>query len=153
MKKLFIMLLMLLIGESAFSAPQQHKKQLILTYDRCEEILMESPRNDVSLSLWEKIESLIKDGEYPVVIEYDHDIAWILLNDPDNSRDYPEAHFKSDYFETITDLFPIKINKTLKNSLIKGNKVFFETLGIEYIIEDEEVISKINYDKFERFVH
>ena len=114
---------------------------------------MESPRNDVSLSLWKKMESLIKDGEYPVVIEYDHDIAWILLNDPDNSRDYPETNFKSDYFETITDLFPIKINKTLKNSLIKGNKVFFETLGIEYIIEDEEVISKINYEKFERFVH
>ena len=41
----------------------------------------------------------------------------------------------------------------LKNSLIKGNKVFFETLGIEYIIENEEVISKINYEKFERFVH
>ena len=97
------------------------------------------------------MESLIKEGNIPIVIECDKDIAWLYLNDP-MGRDYPEVNFESNYFEIILDLFPLKINKELKKSLKKGNKTFIEKLGIEYVIEDGEVFSKIDYDKFEKFM-
>jgi hypothetical protein len=67
-------------------------------------------------------------------------------------RDYPEVDFDSDYFDIILDLFPLKINKELKRSLRLGNKAFMEALGIEYLVEDGEVISLIDYDKFENFM-
>ena len=97
------------------------------------------------------MESLIKGGDIPVVIECDRDVAWILLNDP-MGRDYPEVDFESDYFGVILDLFPLKINKKLKKSLRQGNKTFMKMLGIEYLVENGEVISLINYEKFEDFM-
>ena len=102
-------------------------------------------------SLRNRMESLIKSGSIPLVIESKNDVAWIYLNDPEG-RDYPEVNFESDYFEIITDLFPLKLTNKLKKSLKKGNKTFMKTLGVEYVIENEEVISKINYDIFERFM-
>jgi hypothetical protein len=67
-------------------------------------------------------------------------------------RDYHDVDFESDYFEIIMDLFPLKINKELKKSLKLGNKAFMEKLGIEYLVKNGEVISKIDYEKFENFV-
>ena len=99
----------------------------------------------------EEVESLIKEGNYPVVIECDKKVAWIFLNDPDDGRDYPEVNFESNYFEML-DLFPLKINRTLKKSLKMGNKEFLEALGIEYIVRNGEVFSRIDYNKFERFM-
>lgn len=152
MKTLPLLLSSIFVVSLACINPQQHEKPIVLTYEECEKVLMENPRDDESLSLTKEMESLIKDGKFPIIIEHDKNVAWIYLNDPTNSRDYPETNLKSDYFEIITDLFPIKINKTLKSSLKKGNKAFFETLGIEYVITKNEVISNINYEKFERFV-
>jgi hypothetical protein len=152
MKTLPLLLSSILIVGLACANPQQHERPIVLTYQGCEKILMENPRDSESLSLIKEMESLIRNGEFPIVIERDKNVAWIYLNDPNNSRDYPENNLKSDYFEIITDLFPIKINKTLQNSLKRGNKAFFETLGINYFVKEDEVFSKINYEKFEKFV-
>lgn len=94
---------------------------------------------------------LIKKGNFPIVIEEKKDVIWIYLNDPYGGKDYPTIKFESDYFETI-DLFPLKLTKQLKNHLKKGNKFLLETLGITYLIKNDEVISKINYNKFDRYV-
>ncbi len=146
-----ILLSLFLFGTLAYAFPQQRGKPIVLTYDGNEKILMENPRNDEPIFPQTEMENLIRNGNFPIIIERDKDVAWILLNDPFNSRDYPEARFESDYFEIIMGLFPIKMDKTLKNSFKRGNKAFFETLGIQYIIKKNEVISKINYEKFERF--
>ena len=98
----------------------------------------------------EEVESLIKSGSLPVIIECNRNVVWVYLNDPDDGRDYPVADFKSDYYETL-DLFPLKLTKKLKKMLKKGNKEFLETLGVEYIVKNGEVFSKIDYDKFEVF--
>jgi len=97
------------------------------------------------------MESLIKEGNIPIVIECDRDVAWIFLNDP-MGRDYPEVDFESDYFEIILDLFPLKINRELKRHLKVGNKAFMDALGIEYLVENGEVFSIIDYEKFEGFM-
>ena len=99
----------------------------------------------------EEVESLIKEGNYPVVIECDKKVAWIFLNDPDDGRDYPEVNFESNYFEML-DLFPLKINRTIKKRIRSANKEFVEDMRIEYIIRNGEVFSRIEYDKFEKFM-
>jgi len=134
------------------SAPHRRpKKELLLTCQGRETFSRDNPRAADVLCLREEMESLIKEGNIPVVIECDRSVAWIYLNDP-MGRDYPEVDFESDYFEIILDLFPLKINRELKKSLTVGNKAFMEKLGIEYLVEDGEVISKIDYDKFENFM-
>ena len=148
----FILLMMVVVGTLAMSAPQgRHKKELLLTCQGKETFSRDNPRPADIYCLREEMESLIKGGSFPVVIESDRDVAWIFLNDP-LGRDYPEADFESDYFEIIEDLFPLKINKELKKSLKIGNKAFIETLGIEYLVENGEVFSLIDYDKFENFM-
>lgn len=104
-----------------------------------------------ALQLRDEVEFLIKDGNYPVVIEEKRNVLWVYLNDPYGAKDYPVSNFESDYFETV-DLFPLKLTNQLKSCLKKGNKFLLETLGITYIINDGEVISKIDYNKFDRFV-
>ena len=152
MKSLPFILLMIMVGTIAMSAPQRkHKKELLLTCQGKETFSRDNPRAADILCLREEMESLIKDGSIPVVIECDRNVAWIYLNDP-MGRDYPEVDFESDYFELILDLFPLKINKELKKSLKSGNKAFMETLGIEYLVENGEVFSIIDYEKFENFM-
>ena len=143
--------MVILVG-TAMSAPQRRpKKELLLSCQGKETFCRDNPRPADVQFLREEMESLIKEGNIPIVIESDRDVAWIFLNDP-MGRDYPEANFESDYFEVILDLFPLKINKELKKSLNNGNKAFMEALGIEYLVEDGQVISKIDYDKFENFM-
>ena len=152
MKTLPFILLMIMVGTLATSAPLKGpKKELLLTCQGKENFSRDNPRAEQVLLLREEMESLIREGNIPIVIECDKDVAWIYLNDP-LGRDYPEVDFDSDYFEIIMDLFPLKINKELKKSLSVGNKKFMETLGVEYLIENGEVISKIDYDKFENFM-
>ena len=143
---------MIMVGTLAASTPQKWpKKALLLTCEGNETFTRDNPRAADVLLLREEMQSLIKEGNIPVVIECDRDVAWIYLNDP-MGRDYPEVDFDSDYFEIIMDLFPLKINKELKKSLAVGNKAFMDALGVEYLIENGEVISKIDYDKFENFM-
>jgi len=143
---------MIMVGTIAMSAPQRkHNKELLLTCQGKETFSRDNPRAADVLCLREEMESLIKDGSIPIVIECDRDVAWIYLNDP-MGRDYPEVDFESDYFEIILDLFPLKINKELKKSLKQGNKAFMEALGIEYLVENGEVFSIIDYEKFENFM-
>ena len=152
MKTLPFILLMIMVGTLAASAPLKGpKKELLLTCQGKETFSRDNPRAADVLCLREEMESLIREGNIPIVIECDKDVAWIYLNDP-LGRDYPEVDFDSDYFEIILDLFPLKINKELKKSLAVGNKAFMDALGVEYLIEDGEVISKIDYDKFENFM-
>ena len=152
MKKLSILLLPFLVCTLAFLVPNKEPKNaLLLVCQGNEEFSRDNQRAEEILLLREEMESLIKEGNIPIVIECDKDIAWLYLNDP-MGRDYPEVNFESNYFEIILDLFPLKINKELKKSLKKGNKTFMEKLGIEYVIEDGEVFSKIDYDKFEKFM-
>ena len=151
MKKLLLILLLAMVG-FAISAPlRKHKKELLLTCQGKETFSRDNPMAADVLCLREEMESLIKEGNFPIVIECDNDVAWLYLNDP-TGRDYPDADFESDYFEIIMDLFPLKINNRLKRDLKKGNQKFFETLGIEYIVENGEVFSKIDYEKFEKFM-
>ena len=152
MKKLSILLLPFLVCTLSFLVPHKEPKNaLLLVCQGNEEFSRDNQRAEEILFLREEMESLIKEGNIPIVIECDKDIAWLYLNDP-MGRDYPEVDFESNYFEIILDLFPLKINKELKKSLKKGNKTFMEKLGIEYVIEDGEVFSKIDYDKFEKFM-
>lgn len=127
------------------------KMALLLVCQGKENFCRDNPRPAQIFSLREEMESLIREGNIPIVIEYDRDVAWIFLNDP-TGRDYPEVNFDSDYFDVILDLFPLKINTELKKCLKAGNKAFMDTLGIEYLVKNGEVISKINYDAFERFM-
>ncbi len=149
MKTLTFIFLTFFIGTLACQCPT--KKELILSCQGNEEFIRDNPRAEQVICLREEMESLIKEGNIPIVIECNRDVAWLFLNDP-MGRDYPEVNFESDYFEIILDLFPLKINKALKKRLKKGNKEFIEALGIEYIVENGEVISKIDYDKFEKFM-
>ena len=142
MKSLPFILLMFLVG--TLVSPARPKETLLLICQGNEEFSRENPRIE------QEVESLIKSGSIPVVIECDRNVVWVYLNDPDDGRDYPVADFKSDYFETL-DLFPLKLTKKLKKMLKKGNKEFLETLGVEYIVKNGELFSKIDYDKFEVF--
>ena len=151
MKKLLLILLVAIVA-SAMSAPQRkHNKELLLTCQGKENFSRDNPRAADVLCLREEMESLIKEGNIPIVIECDRNVAWIYLNDP-MGRDYPEVDFESDYFEIILDLFPLKINKELKKSLKDGNKAFMEALGVKYLVENGEVFSLIDYEKFENFM-
>ena len=151
MKKLLLILLVIMVA-SAMSAPQRrHNKELLLTCQGKETFSRDNPKPADIQFLREEMESLIREGNIPIVIECDRDVAWIFLNDP-MGRDYPEVDFESDYFEIILDLFPLKINKELKKSLRQGNKAFMEALGIKYLVENGEVISLIDYEKFENFM-
>ena len=108
MKKLLLILLVVMVT-SAMSAPQKkHNKELLLTCQGKENFSRDNPRAADVLCLREEMESLIKEGNIPIVIECDRNVAWIYLNDP-MGRDYPEVNFESDYFEIILDLFPLKI--------------------------------------------
>ena len=151
MKKLLLILLAIMVT-SIMSAPQRKpQKELLLTCQGKETFFKDNPRPADIQFLRKKMESLIREGNIPIVIECDKDVAWIFLNDP-MGRDYPEVDFDSDYFDIILDLFPLKINKELKRSLSAGNKAFMEALGIEYLVQDGEVFSLIDYDKFENFM-
>ena len=151
MKALPFVLLMFLLGTLVSPAKIRPKETLLLVCQGNENFSRDNPRAEQVLLMREEVESLIKEGNYPVVIECDKKVAWIFLNDPDDGRDYPEVNFESNYFEML-DLFPLKINRTLKKSLKRGNKEFLEALGIEYIIRNGEVFSRIEYDKFEKFM-
>jgi len=141
----------LVIGTIACPASSR-KKALLLISQGKENFTRDNPRAEQVLCLREEMASLIKEGNTPVVIEHDKGVAWIYLNDTESPRDYHEISFDSDYFEIIVDLFPLKINKKLKKKLKKGNKAFMDELGIEYLVENGEVISKIDYEKFEQYV-
>jgi len=152
MKGLKILFLLFLVGTIETSTlAQRPQKALLLICQGNEEFCRDNPRAADVLCLREEIKSLIKEGNIPLVIECDKNVAWLFLNDP-MGRDYHDVDFESDYFEIIMDLFPLKINKELKKSLKLGNKAFMEKLGIEYLVKNGEVISKIDYEKFENFV-
>lgn len=151
MKTLPIVLVMLLVGAFSYSSNPQNKK-LIIKYQDIEEFLMDNPGTGKVVFLDEKMTSLIKEGKIPIVIEQEKNVAWIYLNDIYGGRDYPEVDFESDYLNIIMDLFPLKINRNLRKKLKKGSNAFFDALGVKYLIEDGEIISKINYDKFEKFI-
>ena len=156
MKKAVIIPLFLvgviLLGNVIVARAHHKKEELLLSCQGNENFCRDNPRPAQIFSLREEMESLIKEGNIPIVIECGKNVAWIVLNDPDCGRDYPEVDFDSDYFEIILDLFPLKINKKLKKSLKAGNKAFIDALGIEYVVSEGEVISKIDYDKFEKFM-
>ena len=151
MKRLIVLMFMVAIGPLASS---QHAS-LMLTYQG----------NGVSAGIGTQVPQipLLKDemveriskGYLPIVIEGNKQIAWIYLNTVDDPRGYEGEDFdeiQTEYIELSMDLFPIKINKKLRRKLQKGYDKFFETIGVEYFMENGEVISKIDYDKFEKFI-
>ncbi len=150
MKRLPFIFLFFVLVTFASPGTLQHKR-LLLTCQGNEEFIRDNPRAEQVICLREEMSSLIKEGNIPIVIECDRDIAWLYLNDIYSPRDFPEPNFVSDYFNIITDLFPLKINKKLKSKLKKGNKAFIDALGIEYLVDNGEATSKIDYEKFERY--
>lgn len=151
MKRTTVLSVIVLMGFFVIIAQPYPKKALLLSCQGNETFCRDNPRPAQIFSLREEMESLIREGNIPIVIECEKNVAWIYLNDP-MGRDYPEVNFESDYFEILLNLFPLKINKELKKSLKQGNRAFIEALGIEYRVEDGEVTSLIDYDKFENFV-
>lgn len=150
MKKLPFIFLLFILGTFASSGTFP-RKALLLMCQGNEEFVRDNPRAEQVICLREEMSSLIKEGNIPIVLERDRDVAWLYLNDPYTPRDFPESNFESDYFDIIMDLFPLKINKDLKRKLKKSNKAFIDALGIEYLVENGEIISRIDYDKFERY--
>ena len=97
-----------------------------------------------------------------ILVEYKQDnsgkyrpkIGWIYLNDINSPRDYIDvSNVQSDYLGTV-DLFCINLSFRLRMILrFFGVKCLFKTIGVEYYVDEEgNVISNINYDKFEKFV-
>ena len=150
MRTLPFIFLMFLLGTLTSTAKIRPEKTLLLVCQGNKEFSRKNFEIEQILFIREEVESLIKGGSLPVVIECNRNVAWLYLNDP-LGRDYPEVDFESDYFETL-NLFPLKLTTKLKRMLKKGNKEFLETLGIEYIVENGEVFSKIDYNKFEIFM-
>jgi len=124
---------------------------LILTYEGPDTVCRQRLKEQDLPSLRETMESLIKSGNIAIVVEKKNDVVWLYLNDP-CGRGYTDIEFQSDYLEAIQDLFPLKLTDKLKKSLKKGNESFIKTLGIEYIVSDEEVISNIDYETFEQYM-
>ena len=148
MKNLVYLLLAIFVATLSIT---NHSNKLVLSCQGTQEFTRSKFNNEQISLLREEMASLIKEGNFPILIEGNRNVAWLYLNDP-LGRDYPDVDFESDYFDVIMDLFPLKINHQLKKNLKKGNREFFEALGIEYLIEDGEVISKIDYEKFEKFM-
>lgn len=140
---------MFLMGTLTVQA--QNDAPLKLICQGAEELSVYIEYPEEVLQLRDEIEFLIKRGNFPIVIEEKRNVLWVYLNDPHGGKDYPVANFKSDYFETV-DLFPLKLTKQLKVCLKKGNKFLLETLGIKYLVKNGEVISNIDYSKFDRFI-
>ena len=144
---LFVLMCLLpILGTSALPS------ELILTYQSNDTTTFRQKLSIEEIpSLRDWMESLLKTGSMPIILEEKNDVVWLYLNDP-CGRGYDDIDFESDYFEAIKDLFPLKLSDTLKKILEKGNKSFIKALGIDYRIEDKEVISIIDYNIFEEFI-
>ena len=143
-------MLMILVGSLAFA----QEKSLLLTYQgegAYSGIGIQS--EDIPL-LRDKMINLIKEGRTPIVIEGDWEVIWLYLNDTYDPRDWVEIDFESEYSDEIQDLFPIKTNNKIRKILKKkwDNNKLMETLGIRYQIENDEVVSIIDYEKFEKYL-
>ena len=103
--------------------------------------------------LQEEMVERISKGYLPIVIEGNEEIAWIYLNTLDDPRGYEDLDVTTDYIELEMYLFPVKINKKLRRKLHSGYKTFFETIGVDYSIENGEIVSHIDYSKFEQFIY
>lgn len=153
MKKIvFIFVLLVSIGTIAYG---QHKS-LILNYEGHQSYGgIGTPEKKIP-ELHDEMVELIKKGYATLVIEGNDEIAWILLNDVSNPKDYTDgsslASIESDYINLIQDLFPIKITKSLKRKLNRGINVFMTALGIEYVVDGDEVTTIVDYDKFEKYL-
>lgn len=153
MKRLLIVL-MLMVAIEPFASSQH--TSLMLTYQGNGVTAgIGTQAQQIPLLKNEMVER-ISNGYLPIVIEGDKQIAWIYLNTIDDPRGYEGEDFdeiQTEYIELSMDLFPIKINRKLRRKLQRGYDKFFETIGVEYFIgENDEVISKIDYDKFEKFI-
>lgn len=147
-------MLMITIGSLAFA--QQTSLMLMFQGHKATKGI---PVYEIPL-LKDEILECIPNGYMPIVIEGNYEIAWIYLNTVDDPREYVGEDFdeiETSYIELYNDLFPIRINETLKELLTRkrygGFKKFFKTIGVRYSNDDNgEIITKINYDKFEPFV-
>ena len=150
MKKFITSLLMILVASLAY--PQE--RSLMLTYQGNSFYMGYGLQSQDLPFIRERMGNLIKQGYTPILIEGDWEIIWLYINNPHNPVDYIDMDFESEYSEAISDLFPIKTNRKLKRALKKwwNNKRVLEILGIKYQVENDEVISVINYKKFERYL-
>ena len=142
---------MLLVGSLALS---QQKSSLLLTYQGNGSYLGTGIQSEDVPLIREEMGNLIKKGYTPILVEGDWEVIWLYLNDPYTPIDSIEIDFESDYLDTIQDLFPIKPSKRIKKILSKkwDKKKVMDVLGIRYLVEDDEVISLINYKKFEKYL-
>jgi len=147
-----------MVSSEPFASSQQ--TSLMLTWQKVGEVVkgIGTPVSQIPLLKDEMVEC-ISNGYLPIVIEGDRDIAWIYLNTVDDPRGYEGEDFEiqTNFIELSMDLFPLKIEKRLMRKLRLGHenyKRFFKAIGVEYD-EDEngEIISRINYKKFEKFVY
>ena len=141
---------MVLVASLAYS----QEKSLILTYQCGGSYNGYGIQSQDLPDIRERMSNLIKDGYSPILIEGDSEIIWLYIDDPYNPVDYVEMDFESEHSESIPDLFPIKTNRKLKRALKKwwNNERVLDILGIKYQVENDEVISVINYKKFERYL-
>ena len=147
MKKTLILLTLFLVSGAAIARHYPKKALLLLYCEGNETVCRDNPRPAQIFSLREEVESLIREGILPIVVEYDRNIVWVFLNPMPKYR----QSFKSDYYESDIGLFPIKIHG-LKKKLRNGNGALFKALGISYVVEGRMVRSVIATDKFEHYV-
>jgi len=148
MKRMYSFLL-LCLGIALIVLVDSHG--LILTYEGPNIVYKQKLKKQDLPSLRDRMESIIKSGNIAIAVEKKNDVVWLYLNDP-CGRDYTDIDLQSDYLEVIQDLFPLKLTDKLKKSLKEGNESFIKTLGIEYIVVDKEIISKIDYETFEQYI-
>lgn len=86
---------------------------------------------------------------------YKPTVAWIYLNDTKDPRDYHDvSDIESDYLGKI-ELFCINLSPRLRFILkAKGTKGLFDEIGVKYDTDENgDLISIIDYEKFEKFVY
>ena len=152
MKRLLVVL-MLMVAIEPFASSQH--TSLMLTYQGNGVLAGIGTQSQQIPLLKDEMVERISKGYLPIVIEGAEEIAWIYLNTIDDPRGYEGDDFEeiqTEYIELSMDLFPIKINKKLRRKLHKGYDKFFKAIGVEYSTENDEVITKIDYDKFEKFL-
>ncbi len=144
-------MLVFLVGSLAFA---QQKHGLMLTYQGHGSYSGHGITSKDIPEIREKMETLIRDGYLPILIEGDWEVIWLYLNDPINPIDCEEIDFESDYICEIEDLFCIKTDEKIKTLLKEkwNNKKVLKLLGIRYKVKDDEVISAIDLRKFERYL-
>ena len=159
MKKFILSVVMLIFGISVSAA----QNSLIIKYEGNDVFGIAGMLPSEANKAKDEIISKLQQGFLAFLVEntpnrqgvYKPTIAWIYLNDTKDPRDYHDvSDIESDYLGKI-ELFCINLSPRLRFILkVKGTEGFFNEIGVKYDTDENgDIISIIDYEKFEKFVY